>query len=75
MAAIVASDEPPFPNSRGARFSQPALVDGEVGVIVAPMGKLFRILRLKVKEGKIAEIDVTGDTEKFGRIDLAILQN
>jgi RNA polymerase sigma factor (sigma-70 family) len=61
--------------SRGARFSQPALVDGEVGVIVAPMGKLFRVLRLKMKEGKIAEIEVTGDMEKFGKIDLAILQN
>lgn len=38
--------------SRGARFAQAALVDGAVGVVVAPRGRLFRVLRFTLKQGK-----------------------
>jgi RNA polymerase sigma-70 factor (ECF subfamily) len=61
--------------SRGARFSQPALVDRELGVVVAPLGRLFRVLQLKLKDGKIAEIEVIGDAERFGKLDLSVLQD
>jgi len=61
--------------SRGVRFSQPALVNGELGVVVAPLGRLFRVLQLKLKGGKIAEIEVTGDAERLSRFDLSVLQD
>lgn len=60
--------------ARGARFAQTALVDGEVGVVVAPRGRLFRVLRLTVKNGRIAVVEVIGDPERLKEIDLAILE-
>ena len=61
--------------SRGARSARPALVDGEVGVVVAPRGRLFRVLRLTISHGKIARIDVMGDPERLRTLDLAVLSD
>jgi hypothetical protein len=61
--------------SRGARFAQPALVDGGVGLVVAPRGRLFRVLRFTLRNGKILEIDVVGDANRLGRFDLAVLSD
>ncbi len=59
--------------ARGARFARTALVNGDVGVIVAPRGHLFRALRFTFNNGKIAEIDVVADAERLARLDLAVL--
>jgi RNA polymerase sigma factor (sigma-70 family) len=48
-------------NSQRARFAQPALVNGTVGIVVAPRGQLLLALRLTIKDDKIAEIDVIAD--------------
>jgi RNA polymerase sigma factor (sigma-70 family) len=58
---------------RGARVVQPALVDGEVGLVVAPRGRLFRVLKFTFAEGKIAAIEVVGDRERLGEMELAVL--
>ncbi len=59
--------------AQAARFAQPALVDGEVGLILAPNGRLFRALRFKMKNGKIVAIDVIADPKSLGELDLAVL--
>src|SRR5207247_4605836 len=41
----------------GARAAQPALIDGEVGVVVAPRGKLLMVMNFTVGAGEIVEID------------------
>jgi RNA polymerase sigma factor (sigma-70 family) len=61
--------------SRGARFAQTALVDGEVGIILAPRGKLFRALEVEIVDGKIIRIDVVGDPARLGELELAVLAN
>jgi RNA polymerase sigma-70 factor (ECF subfamily) len=61
--------------SRGARFTQPALVDGAIGVVVAPRGRLFRVLRFTIENGKIAQVDVVSNPERLRQLDLAILEN
>ena len=61
--------------ARGARFAQAALVDGTVGVLVAPRGRLFRVLRFTLSNGKIATVEVVGDRERLGEMDLAVLQD
>jgi RNA polymerase sigma factor (sigma-70 family) len=61
--------------SRGVRFAQPALINGEVGVVVAPRGRLFRALSFKITEGKIVEIDVIADLERLRQLDLAVLSD
>jgi RNA polymerase sigma-70 factor (ECF subfamily) len=60
--------------ARGAKFAQTALVDGEVGVILAPRGKLFRALEVKIVHGKIARIDVVGDPTRLRELELAVLE-
>jgi len=59
--------------SRGARFARPALVNGAVGVVVAPRGRLFRVLSLTITHGKIVEVDVIADPERLRQLDLAVL--
>jgi RNA polymerase sigma factor (sigma-70 family) len=59
--------------SRAARFARPALVNGSVGVVVAPHGRLFRALTFTIARGRIAQIDVIADPERLRQLDLAVL--
>jgi RNA polymerase sigma factor (sigma-70 family) len=59
--------------ARGVRFASTALVDGEVGIILAPRGKLFRALEVKIVQGKIARIEVVGDPARLSELELAVL--
>jgi RNA polymerase sigma-70 factor (ECF subfamily) len=59
--------------ARGARFARPALVNGDVGVVVAPRGRLFRALSFTIARGKIVRIDVIGDPARLRELDLAVL--
>ncbi len=59
--------------ARGARSAQPALVNGEVGLVVAPHGRLFRALSFTISGGKIARIEVVGDPQRLRELDLALL--
>jgi RNA polymerase sigma factor (sigma-70 family) len=61
--------------SRGARFARPALVNGTVGVIVAPRGRLFRVLSFTFTRGKIGRIDVVADPARLSQLALAILNH
>jgi len=58
-----------------ARFAQSALVDGSVGIIVAPRGKLLIALRCKVAAGRIVEMDVIADPDQLRRLDVAVLDH
>lgn len=57
----------------GARAAQPVLVNGAVGVVVAPLGRLMMILNFTIKSGKIVEIEAVADPERLSRLDLAVL--
>ena len=59
--------------SRGARFAQPALVNGAVGIILAPRGRLFRVLSFTFSRGKIVQIDVVAGPARLSELDLAVL--
>ncbi|HEY6465388.1 MAG TPA: sigma-70 family RNA polymerase sigma factor [Candidatus Acidoferrales bacterium] len=61
--------------SRGARHVQAAMVDGSVGLILAPGGRLLRALKLKIENGKIKEVEVIGEKEHLAQIELAVLEN
>jgi RNA polymerase sigma-70 factor (ECF subfamily) len=58
-----------------AQLARPALVNGVVGAIVAPHGRLMMVLRLTITRGKIAAIDVIADPVRLGQLDLAVLDN
>jgi len=63
--------------SRGMRvaeeFVQTALVDGSVGVIVAPGGKLSRILAFTFTNATITRLEVIGDPARLRELDIAML--
>jgi len=59
--------------SRGLRSVEPALVDGEVGLILAPRGKLVRALTFSVSDGRIARVEVIGDPARLGALHVAVL--
>ena len=56
-----------------ARLTQPALVDGTIGVVVAPQGRLVRALRFTIANGKITEIEVIGNPARLGGLDVSIV--
>jgi RNA polymerase sigma-70 factor (ECF subfamily) len=57
-----------------ARFSQPALVNGSVGLVMAPRGRLFLCLGFTIVDDKITEIDVIADPDRLRDLDLAVLE-
>jgi len=61
--------------AQAVRFAQPALVNGAVGVVMAPRGRLFRVLRFTIAHGKIVEVDVVADPERLRDLDLAVLSD
>ena len=60
--------------ARGARLAQPALVNGAVGLVLAPRGRLFRALTFTIVEGKIAAIEVVGDPQTLRGLELAAME-
>ena len=57
-----------------ARLARPALVDGDVAVIVvARRGRLLGVLRPLVRGERIVEIEILGDLETIGGFEIAVL--
>ncbi len=56
-----------------AQLARPALVNGAVGIVVAPRGRLMMALGLTFTRGKIAAIDVIADPTRLRDLDLAVL--
>jgi RNA polymerase sigma factor (sigma-70 family) len=60
--------------SRGlVRFVQPALINGSVGVIFAPRGKLARALIFTVANAKVTHVEAIGDPARLRELDIAML--
>jgi RNA polymerase sigma factor (sigma-70 family) len=59
--------------SANARFAEPALVDGAVGIVVAPKGKLALVLRFGFVGDKITEVNIDADPKRLRRLSLAVL--
>lgn len=55
-----------------ARLVRPALVDGGIGLVMAPRGRLTRALTFTIAGGKITEIEVIGDAARLGDLDVSI---
>jgi hypothetical protein len=60
---------------RGAQFVRPLLVNGEIGLILAPRGRLMRVLRFTMVGGTIVRIEVIADPSRLQQLDLAVLDD
>lgn len=56
-----------------ARAAQSALVDGAVGVVVAPRGELLLVFNVTIANGRITAIDTVGDPETLAGIELGLI--
>jgi RNA polymerase sigma-70 factor (ECF subfamily) len=56
-----------------ARFASPALVDGDVGIVVAPRGRLRLALVVSVDGDRITAYDLVADPERLRALELAVL--
>ena len=61
--------------SRFARFVQPALINGSVGLVFAPGGKLSRALSFTFANGKIVRAEIITDRDHLQQIDLSIFDD
>jgi len=59
--------------AKGAKFARTALIDGAVGAIVAPRGKLFRAFQFTIVQGKITRVELVADPARLQAFDLAVL--
>ena len=71
-AAVYAKQAVVF--GRMAGDARPALVDGAVGIVWAPRGRLQRALRLTFANGKISEIEVIGNPARLEELELAVVE-
>lgn len=58
-----------------ARFTGLALVDGAVGLAMAPRGRLFLVLAFTITDAGITEIDVIADPGRLGQLEIAVLDD
>ena len=54
---------------------RPVLVDGSVGLIVAPRGRLFLVGKIAITHGKITEINMISNPARLRQFDLAVLDD
>jgi len=55
-----------------AQAAQSALVNGSIGAIAAPRGKLLYVLRFTMRSGTIAEVDLISDPARIRELELAV---
>ncbi len=59
--------------SRGLRFVEPAIIDGSVGLILAPGGKLSRVLTFTFASGRVTKVEVIADPVRLRELHIAVL--
>lgn len=56
------------------KFASAAMIDGSVGLVMAPKGKLFRALRFTFADGKIASAEVIMDRATLDQLEIAAFE-
>ncbi|WP_307205271.1 sigma-70 family RNA polymerase sigma factor [Paenibacillus harenae] len=58
-----------------AQGARQVLINGSVGVVVAPRGQMLFVLELKIVEGKITEIEMIAEQSRIRQLDLAEMKD
>jgi RNA polymerase sigma-70 factor (ECF subfamily) len=56
-----------------AQFSRAALLDGTVGIVVAPLGRLFAVVRVGIVRGRIVEMELIAEPGRLHDFSVAVL--
>lgn len=85
-AAAIPADRPPEVRGAGrvaeeivvfgrnARFAEPALVNGEVGLVVAPEGRLRLALTFTIDGDRITGYELIAEPARLRGLELAVLE-
>jgi RNA polymerase sigma-70 factor (ECF subfamily) len=57
------------------RYAQRALVNGAVGIVVAPKGRPYAVMGITVSDGRIAEIDILADPVRLREVDFTVFED
>lgn len=57
-----------------AKPAQVALVNGSIGAVAAPGGKLLYVVQFTISGGKIAEVDLISSASRLEQLDITILK-
>ncbi|MFE6161312.1 sigma-70 family RNA polymerase sigma factor [Streptomyces sp. NPDC056486] len=58
---------------RNARFAEPALVGGTMGLVVAPYGRLLLALLIRVEGERVAAYEVVSEPERLRALEFSVL--
>jgi RNA polymerase sigma-70 factor (ECF subfamily) len=58
-----------------AQAARPALINGVLGVVVAPQGRLLLVLNVTMAGGRIVALDAIADPARLRDLDLAVLND
>ena len=61
-------------NRNRARGAQPALINGDVGILVGSQGRLLLVLRPTIVNGRIVEMDLVADAERLRGLEIRVLE-
>ena len=59
--------------AQAARRAEAVLVDGTVGLVFAPRGRLFRVVKFTIAGERIVEVDIIADASRLRELDLGVL--
>lgn len=57
-----------------AQAARTALLNGAIGIVVAPKGRLLLVLEVAIKDDKITDIHAVADWASLGKMDMAVLE-
>ena len=56
-----------------ARAARAALIDGTVGIVIAPLGRLTMVLRYTIEDDRVVAVEAIGEPERLARLELSLL--
>ena len=59
--------------ARGAKATRPVLVDGDVGLVLAPRGRLLRAIKFTYRAGKIAAVEIIADPARLEALEFGVV--
>ncbi len=59
----------------GARAARPAFVDGELAVVVAPLGRLKLVLRYTIANDRIVEVEAIGAPDRLASFEITLIDD
>ena len=72
-ASLFAKQMIAMSRGRGQQFVEMALIDGAVGLIIAPFGKLSQVIMFGFSDHKITRVEAVREAARLGELEISVL--